>query len=467
MTASNESELIKSQCFKVIDTFAHRSALRDDDVRAWVSEVVRSHGEAAVWHATRAGGFGGSDIGVLVRNFGGHRADHQSSAHDIVASKLLRTTPIESTGDLRRGNENEPRHAEHFYQKYAAHRDTKAFESLSKAQGLRAWMRYSPDDVVLVPAAKSNPGLGGMKSRRLLIDYKAPRNIDTSDSIAFQYACQLHQGAMVCAKAGVHLDGLMLSQFDWANWELKDDSVPYDADLSSLILQAGDYYHEFLMRGEVPSYIMKPKFDRQDEFIKLIGEEAQRLAHISAIQSAFEKEQSHATAKIKAALGDDTRLAGTKMQIGDLSITAVVMTDHEKINKLLSRDEIKSLRKKGQKVEYDASAMASRLTEMGVDVEIFRTDKVDPEKAYDYLLGRGHDPEQLMTEQIRFKVSDHLKESAIEMVHSNFPRISDEKQVLIDAVSSTPQLDTNVIEIENSVREGQFTERHSQRTSMA
>lgn len=458
---SNETASIKARCLKIIDGFQHREALNEADIRTWLSDVVGAQGEAAIWHAARAAGFGGSDIGILVRNFQGHRADHMASAHKIVESKLLKSVPDEDHGDLRRGHENEPGHALKYYAKYAAKRDEEAFQKLTSSQGLRSWMRYSPDDVVLVPAPQANPALGGAFARRLLIDYKAPRKVEADESVAFQYACQLHQGAMICAKAGIHLDGLQLSQYDWAGWQLKDDAIPYDRDISSLILQAGDHYYDHVMRGQLPAYIFTPKFEREQEFIEKFGLRAQRLAQLSATAKAFtdayEKE-----AKAVKDFFQGVRLAGTKMQLGDLGVTAVAMVDHEKIHTLLGKEGVAALRKKNAAPEYDAKAMVEKLKGLGVDTNEFRIDKLDADKAYPALVEMGHDAESFMTEQIRFKVAEYLKVEAAKVVELSFPvEIEQPVEMLQDAGQVTAELPA-----EEDVREGQSTERHSQRAAM-
>jgi hypothetical protein len=462
--SSSELEAIKTRCFEVIDRFHHREALSDDVIRSWVSTVAQEQGDAAVWHATRAGGFGGSDIGVLVRNFGGHRADHMNSAHDIVAAKLLKTTPMKDTGDLRRGHENEEPHAKKFYAKYGAQRDFGAFDRLASSSGLRKWMRYSPDDVVLVPSSQPNPALGGAYARRLLIDYKAPRRVDEDDSIAFQYACQLHQGAMVCAKSKIHLDGLMLSQFDWANWCLKDDDVPYDPEMSKLILQAGDHYFDCVMRGELPPYVMTPRLENDAHFIEAYGFKAQRLAHLSATRKAFEDEEALLSAELKASL-KDVRLAGKKLKMGDLTVTAVNMVDHAKVNELLGPEGVLNLRKKNAEPDFDASAMAEKLNAMGVNTDKYRIDKIDAEKAYPELLEKGFDPEQFMKEQIRFSASNFLKDAAKQLVLSSFPR-EEQAQEDEDQIDEHGESSLNQQSESENVREGQITERHSQRTAM-
>lgn len=461
---SHDAAALKRRCLEIIDGFHHREALRADDIRQWVDHVVGAHGNAAPWHAARAAGFGGSDIGVLVRNWSNLRADHQASAHDIVEGKLLRAVPSEETGDLRRGHENEPRHAEAFYRKYAAVRDEGAFTRLSAAHGVRLWMRYSPDDVVLVPTATPNPSLGGALLRRVLVDYKAPRRVDPDPEIAFQYACQLHQGAMVCARSGIHLDGLMLSQFDWAAWELKDDNVVYDQELARMILRAGDHYHAYVLRGELPPYIMTPRFEREDEFVKEYGQKAQLLAQLRAASKALGEEQELLETELKSALSK-TWLAGTKMSLGDLKVTAVTLVDHEAMGKLLGLAETAALRKRGTKPDYDGAAMAERLKELGEDPARYRIDKIDPEIGYLRLLELGHDPERFMTQQIRFKVSAHLEQAARDMVRVTYPRLPEkDSQASGEDAYEGPQ---DAADDQQDVREGESNERLAPRTVMA
>jgi hypothetical protein len=450
---SLSTEEIKTLCQKALDSAPHRNVLSDDDMRTWIRAVVGSHGEAAIWHAQRACGFGGSEIGVLVRNHLGHRADHQNSAHDILASKLLKSVPQEDAGDLRRGHENEPLHAQRFYAKHGAVRDQVAFNLLSKATGLRPWMRYSPDDVVVIPTADANPRLNGKKLRRLLIDYKAPRNVDSNEFIAFQYSCQLHQGAMICAAQGIHLDGLMLSQYDWAGWRLKDDYVAYDPELAMLILEAGDHYHSFLMRGLVPSYIVTPRFDQSEAYEQRYSPYAQRYAYLAAIESAASEEKEKAAQVLKQGL-EGKRLAGTRIIMDCLSIAAANVINSEAIRKLLPTDDIAALRKSGP-VEYDQDALANAFKELGGNPTDFRVKKLDPEKTFAHLVAQGYDPEALMHEQIRMRISPQIKSEAQAMIAQAFPEIT------TDALTT----DLSHSASDPIVRDGLLAECHAQRAS--
>jgi len=136
---------VTRRVWDIVNRLPQREAIRESDASTWVDEVVGAHGEAALWHAVRLGGFGGSEIGVLIRNRHGERADHGASAHDIVEAKLMRRAPLEETSHLRRGHENEEIHARRFWQKWNATRDESVYEALKNAKGSHPWMRYSPD----------------------------------------------------------------------------------------------------------------------------------------------------------------------------------------------------------------------------------------------------------------------------------------------------------------------------------
>jgi hypothetical protein len=454
---SEQADAIRAKCLEKIDGFLHRDVLREDDVREWLREVVGTHGEAAVWHATRAGGFGGSDIGVLVRNFQNVRADHQASAHDIVAAKLLRSVPGMDTGVLRRGHFMEPIHSGFFCEKWAAVRDEEAFASLTAATGVRVWQRYSPDEMVLIPRDTPNPHLGGRMVDRVLADYKAPTIVDESDEIKFQYACQLHQGATICAHAGIHLDGLMLSQFNWAGWTIKDDFIEYDAELAGQIVRAGDFYWDHVMRGDLPPYVLKEKL-HDDAFIRKWAMKAQILACVRAIEAALRARGDVIADEMKAEL-IKLRMGDSRLEIGDLKISAAKTVNLGEVLKHLTPAEIESLQKGGT-LELDEDKVKAALLEKGVDLETVRTRKVDPERAYQLLVSRGLDADSLVVEQPRMTIAKHLKEAAVDTVTKLFPPDAESiPEALVQASNDENGADSDP--------EGQSDERQAPRMSAA
>jgi hypothetical protein len=428
--AQRDRDVIERQCVSIIDRHPHREAILEGDLRLWVREVVAAHGEAAVWHAARAGGFGGSEIGVLVRNHAGVRADHQASAHEIVEGKLLRRMPLEDSGPLRRGHDNEPRHAQWFQRKYHATRDQEAFDRLSKGTGLRPWMRYSPDELVLLPVDQPNPALQGRHLARWLVDYKAPTLVDESEEVKFQYACQLHQGALICAKLGIHLDGLMLSQFDWAKWEIKDDHIPYDPEMSRMILAAGDHYWEYVLRGDVPDYVRRPRFEGEAELRKAWEDKANLVARLKAMGKAIEDALKPQEQALREHL-EQFRVAGLRCTVGDLSISAFGAVDVDALCQVLPDEQaeqiLEGLAKKGTSTSFDSKAMESALRQRGVAMKQFARVSLDEAKVYEWAVSNKLDPETFIKETIRFSPNEDLKQRARDSVRQAFGPVEVER----------------------------------------
>jgi hypothetical protein len=452
----------------IIDGFAHREVIREDDRRAWVRDVVGRFGEEAVWHAARAGGFGGSEAGVLVRNFLGHRADHQASAREIVAGKLLRALPGEETGDLRRGHKFEPVVAEFFYEKHGARRHQAYFDRLRESTGVRPWMRYSPDELATLP------GKEGEAPLVVLADYKCPRTVDPMESISFQYSCQLHQGAMICHKAGITLDLLALVQFDWAQCDIKVDYVPYDPDLARLIVQAGDHYWGYVLKGELPDYIFTPRFKDAEGFVKAHSSLAQRYATVAAMASALDARREALATELKAHL-DGFRLENSKIDFGVLKVSAASIMDKSKVDALVADRKLRGrLAKKGGKKVVDVEGALAELQQRGCDTEQFVSREIDPLKLYEHMQANEMDPEAVMTEQIRFTVSADIKAEAaktVEMVWGDQSNSEAESTAsskpAAEAEAECEAFGDESAGDEETVREGQSTERLAPRTHMA
>ena len=394
---------ITQRVWAKVDALPQREAIGTGDARAWVDYVVGTYGELAIWHAARAGGFGGSQIGALVKNFMGERADHEQSAHDIVAGALLRKVPDEPNGHMLRGIAMEPQHRRWFHEKYGSTRDEAGFTLLSRSTGSRPWMRYSPDDLALLTDA------GSGEITRHLIDYKAPSNVDQSASVAFQYVCQLHMGRLVCEHNGLHIDGLMLSQFDWANWALKDDAVPYIADLDQLIEQAGDHYWEFVMRGEVPAYVRKARLENEDALREQLGHNSLKLARLKAMSSAIDKHIKTLEDVIKPEIAK-FHLGRSKVVLEGISFSATPKFTSEEVLNHLPLEVFESLPLAGNATKaFDDKAMLARLKELNEDVKKFaKPASVDGEALYDALVAHNVDADALMGEQLTGRVDKKL-----------------------------------------------------------
>lgn len=429
---NNRVDEITTKVWSLVDALPQREAIAESDASAWVSEVVALHGEAAIWHAIRLNGFGGSEIGVLVRNRAGVRADHQASAHDIVAGKLMRKAPTETSGQMTRGHENEEPHSRRFYAKYNAFRDVDAYERLKAAQGKCPWMRYSPDDVVQMPvrlerdvAGSFYPSSRATQNHRWLIDYKAPSQIDESDEVAFQYACQLTQGAILCAEAGIELDGMMLSQFDWANWALKDDAVLWDQSLGEMVLDAGNFYwNDFVLRGAVPKYIRKQEAEGLDSYKDAYLIAAEMHANLSALADAAKKRADEIRPLILAPL-HNKRLVTEKISFGavgapSMKMAAKQMMDRGAIEKLFTPEQRLACAAKGKHV-YDTDKLVEHMRALNVDLKQFRKPDLDPSKVYAMAEQLGLDADDLVKEQITMSASEPIKNTMKDYVNEHFP----------------------------------------------
>lgn len=420
---------IVKKVWSLVDALPQRDQIAMSDARQWIGDVVHAHGEAAIWHAIRLNGFGGSEIGVLVRNMQGERADHQASAHDIVEGKLMRRAPLESSAHMTRGHENEEPHSKRFWSKYGAQRDLTAYESLKNAQGSRQWMRYSPDDMVLMPLRPVINDDGEMitvatpgEMHRWLIDYKAPSKVEEGDEIAFQYACQLTQGAILCAENDVPIEGMMLSQFDWANWALKDDVVPWNEDMGLSVIQAGDMYWDCVLRGEVPPYIRKRNVEGLDEYVRQYLVAAQSYAALAALSDAAKNRADEIRQLMMQPL-NGMRLGNDKITFGEgrpvLTVSAQKLLDRELAVKLFDEQQLSAC--EGKKAVYDAEAMAAYLKANGTDIKQFRKYDLDATKVYEMAAELGLDPDAIVAERVVMSAAKEIKGQMVTYIDEHYP----------------------------------------------
>lgn len=420
---------IVARVWQIVNALPQRSAILESDAKAWVDQTVMFHGEAAIWHAIRLRGFGGSEIGALVRNKGGVRADFQASAHDIVASKLMRKAPLETSAHMTRGHENEEPHARRFYAKYGAQRDIVSFDALKNAQGKRPWMRYSPDDLVTMPVEMMQslpgdwyPSFNDGQPRRWLIDYKAPSQIDASDSVAFQYACQLSQGAILCAEAGIELDGMLLSQFDWSNWALKDDAVVWDESLGRLVLEAGDHYWEHVCRGTLPDYIFTPEVEGVEAYKAEYQTAAEMVATLSALSDASKKRSDEIREQLLKPL-NGKRIGAQKISFGFEGVPILTlgvrnMLDRDAAKKLFTDQELDACA--GKKIN-SAELMEQYLKDSGVEMAQFKVRDLDAAKVFEMAVKKGLDPNAIVLEQLTLSAAKSIKEKMAQFVDAHYP----------------------------------------------
>lgn len=168
---------------KVVDSLPQRRVIPDDVAERWIDGILARDPERAVWHAERARGIGGSEIGELVLHASGQPTTY-NTLEEISRAKLLLDLPSNETIHMARGTAMEPL-AQRTYWAISKHKSIldqpdiqSAFQS---AHPKHRWLVGNPDEVV-------NAGRMG----RLITDFKVRSNLNHEDDMKLINACQLH-----------------------------------------------------------------------------------------------------------------------------------------------------------------------------------------------------------------------------------------------------------------------------------
>lgn len=204
-----ELEAAKKQSWDIINTLPQRALIPPERIAKWIDTMAMREPERLVWHATRQSGFSGSEVGTLVENIRGRRA-HFGSARKLVMQKLFMMTPDMPNEHMMRGIEMEDMHRVKFMKLWNATRDVAAYDALSNARGRYPFLRYSPDDVVII------------QGNRVLVDYKSPSNVADEEEYDFDYQCQINLGADIMNHIGMPPSHGLLSRLSWTEWRCVD-----------------------------------------------------------------------------------------------------------------------------------------------------------------------------------------------------------------------------------------------------
>lgn len=146
----------------------------------------------------------------------------------------------------------EPIHRQLFIEKHArlgCAIDNDLMYKFLKARGPRAWMRYCPDDVVVMKNMEGRP--------RVLVDYIHPSYVPDGEKVGFGHVCQMTQGRMVADHNAFPIQMMWLSQLNYESFTATVSNIQYDLHLAKRIIEAGDYYWDrFVLAGDVPAPIV-------------------------------------------------------------------------------------------------------------------------------------------------------------------------------------------------------------------
>ena len=160
----------------------------------WLSD------DQKVWHLKRATGFGGSDVGALLR----HRYQTGNGFRDarqVVSDKLFLSYLDSDSWHLIRGKLLEDLARAVFRKKFQAVPDTASLENsnLYRHKAIDSAVG-NPDDAVFIG------------SQRFIPDYKCPA--DATDDVEFDYVAQLHHYSSIYQSHDIRVDGSLLVKLD-------------------------------------------------------------------------------------------------------------------------------------------------------------------------------------------------------------------------------------------------------------
>ena len=213
---------------------------------AWVAELRRQEADGALGgltpeqHLRRLGGFGASEIGVLVEERRGVYSPF-ATARELVARKLLLEFSPPADEHMRRGIAMEPLIRETFLRQTGATRlEALTRQVAAHSPARHPWMQCTPDDFV------------ELNGRLVLVDYKAPA--EPLAALPLPYACQLHQIGLIAEDLGYPVDLRALVAWNHPRGRPEVLVCDFDPALAAEIVEAGEHHWHDVLRGELPPW---------------------------------------------------------------------------------------------------------------------------------------------------------------------------------------------------------------------
>lgn len=318
----------------LVDSLPQRPLVADATIDRWLDRTQAVDPGRVDWHIRRCRGFGGSDIGTMVRGFRGMPMDGFSTDREIVQSKLMLRSPDAQNGHTRRGTILEPLIRDLFLARYKAKPRTDVVDAMQKHfSPEHPWLVGNPDEVAEMPDGSI-----------WVVDYKSPtprtiKEYQEKDGVSFDYSAQVHQMQLIAEESSkVKIAGRLLCSFDIMEGDIDVRFIEYDADLMTDILRAGDYYwQEFVMKGLLPDLpnraapleLVDPRMQSKLEAIsdELINSHA--LATVSYAHAAALKE------RLSATIGSYGELPVGKHTLACSVIVSQSVVDTDEVSRLL------------------------------------------------------------------------------------------------------------------------------------
>lgn len=336
----------------------------DRQAEAWAAEWGRQPTADALGgltleqHLRRLGGFGASEIGVLVEERRGGYSPF-ATARELVARKLLLEFPAPADEHMRRGIAMEPLIREAFLRQTGATR----LEGLTRQVAAHSparhpWMQCTPDDFV------------ELDGRLVLVDYKAP--VEPLAALSLPYACQLHQIGLIAEDLGYPVDGRALVAWNHPRGRPEVLVCAFDPALATEIVEAGEHYWDCVLRGELP-----PWPARGGLALNLADLSPEAKAELEALAERWlrlevlAKESERLTEEARTALAERCRSHGLAETVdsGPVRIKPRAVWDPDAVAARLAAGE----RARFERPRYDIARLAEQVRALGGDPETART----------------------------------------------------------------------------------------------
>lgn len=237
-----------SSLIAALQRLPQASGFTPTQIEAWASILIERitadpHGSGLTLeqHLRRLGGFGASEIGVLVGERRGEYAPFET-ARELVARKLLLEAPHPADEHLRRGIVMEPLVRAEFLRRSGAVRRADLTQQVAAhAHSRWPWMQATPDDLLEV-----NGVLG-------VVDYKVPAEPLADLSLAQK--CQLHQIRLLAEDLGWPIRWQAIIAWNHPRGGPDVFLCEHDPALAQALIDAGEHYwHRHVLTGELPPW---------------------------------------------------------------------------------------------------------------------------------------------------------------------------------------------------------------------
>lgn len=419
---------------EILASLPQAGVIEQPDAERWLRSIMRYHAPRSLWHAKRLGGFGGSEIGAVIRGLKGIDESGFSTLDRVVEQKLMKRLPEFETIHMKRGNVLEHLARLAFLYRYKAQRDEAATQAVANAKSRSGyeWLVGNPDDYVLI------------NGRRFLTDYKVPSSFD--EEVAFDYSAQLHHYDLLGQMAQVKAEGMILAKLDlapeFANSLVERIPKMSDQDLHDMaqfiaradmpgmrivgimversrpmqldILDCGSTaWSDFVLQGVVPPKFKGELVELDDSAILAVGQYQHQYAMAKSGIKYLTSVVEAATAGITA------RLDGVSIEGKELPLSLVKINNNT-VDKERVIEEAQSLGAKpeeiGESPGYSVVALLEEIKRLNGDPEAAHL-KAEPvpqfDKAKDYLKALGVDAGQFKAQGVSLRMSTGKKDKEV------------------------------------------------------